>query len=78
MYQFNLIILLKYWAQAGRDKLFLHNVALHSTSTSPTILVYDGAASTGESIAELASYQGVPPSMVLSLDWKIKDTGHDR
>jgi hypothetical protein len=41
-------------------------------------MVYDGSASTGQSIAELASYQGVPACMVLSLDWKIKDKGYDR
>ena len=62
----------------GQDQMFLHNVALHSSSTSPTILIYDGAAFVGQSIIELASYQGVPSTMVLTLNWKIEEQGHAR
>ena len=51
---------------------------MNSANTSPTILVYDGAANVGQSIAELASYQGVPATMVLSLDWKIDGEGYVR
>ena len=87
-YPFLGIILLNCWQKCPfqlifciyveRDKLFLHTVAMHSTHSSPTILVYDGAASVGQSMAELASYQGVPPTMVLTIDWKIEDKDHVR
>jgi len=51
---------------------------MHSTNKSPTLLVYDGAAGIEQAIQELASYQGVPATMVLAIDWEINGDGHAR